>query len=317
MSRSSVEIARCPAPERASALDLLYRHTASVIRSKVLADLLQEADRGELDLSGLWIARRRGRIVGVLMSQALASRSAALWPPEVVCAWGRNPALAEQLVRVVLEDYRARGFRLAQALIDGESHRHAASDLERGGLPHVTDLLYMVRSLTETSGPEAQAVSSRDRPRWQWLAYGPETEAEFAEVLQQTYIGSLDMPELEGVRGLEDILAGQRAGGRLDPTCWRLGRLPDEPEAASVLLLAPGNEASTWEVSYLGLTPQARGRGLGQQALAHALELARPHARRLELAVDIRNRPAEQLYRRAGFRPFDRRGVHVAVLQSK
>ena len=123
------------------------------------------------------------------------------------------------------------------------------------------------------------------------------------------------MPELEGTRGLEDILAGHQAAGLFVPERWRLGRLPGEPEAAAVLLLTevPGRDA--WEVIYLGLTPAARGRGLGRAVIRHALELARGHAPILELAVDLRNTPAVRLYRATGFIPRDRRAVHLAVLR--
>ena len=62
------------------------------------------------------------------------------------------------------------------------------------------------------------------------------------------------------------------------------------------------------------LTPAARGRGLGLAALAHATDLARPHATRLELAVDVRNVPARRLYQAAGLRAFDRRAVHIVTL---
>ena len=132
--------------------------------------------------------------------------------------------------------------------------------------------------------------------------------------MQATYTGSLDMPELEGTRGLEDILAGHQAAGLFVPERWRLGRIPGEPEAAAVLLLtqAPGRDA--WEVIYLGLTPSARGRGLGRAVIRHALELARGQAPVLELAVDLRNTPAVRLYRDTGFTPRDRRAVHLAVL---
>ena len=81
-----------------------------------------------------------------------------------------------------------------------------------------------------------------------------------------------------------------------------------------MILLAATPDRDAWEVVYLGLAPRARGRGLGAQAVAHALELARPHASALELAVDVRNLPAARLYRDAGFIPFDRRAVHLAVL---
>jgi ribosomal protein S18 acetylase RimI-like enzyme len=75
---------------------------------------------------------------------------------------------------------------------------------------------------------------------------------------------------------------------------------------------APGRDA--WEVIYLGLTPAARGRGLGRAAIRHALDLARGQATVLELAVDLRNTPAVRLYRSCGFTPRDHRSVHLAIL---
>jgi mycothiol synthase len=62
------------------------------------------------------------------------------------------------------------------------------------------------------------------------------------------------------------------------------------------------------------LTPAARGRGLGRDVLQHAIELARGHVSRLELAVDCRNIPAARLYQSAGFIARDRRTVHLAIL---
>ncbi len=144
--------------------------------------------------------------------------------------------------------------------------------------------------------------------------FAPETEAEFRSVLQATYAGSLDMPELEGVRSLDDVIAGHRAAGRFDPERWLVGHLPGEPNASAVVLLSEIPDRDAWEVAYLGLTPPARGRGLGLAALEHARRLAAPHAHRLELAVDRRNTPAVRLYRASGFRRFDRRAVHLAIL---
>jgi GNAT superfamily N-acetyltransferase len=121
------------------------------------------------------------------------------------------------------------------------------------------------------------------------------------------------MPELEGVRSLDDIIDGHRAKGQFEPDRWQYGQVPGQPDAAAVLLLEEIPEKDAWEIAYLGLTPAARGRGLGRIAIGHAVELARPLASRLQLAVDIRNHPATRLYEAVGFVPFDRRSVHMVV----
>lgn len=177
-------------------------------------------------------------------------------------------------------------------------------------MPRITALTYMHRDTARPMG----RLTTPNPSAFAWRAFSPETEAEFRAVLQETYHGSLDMPELEGIRSLDDVMASHRAAGRFDPSRWRVGALPEEPGSAAVLLLSEVPDRPAWEVAYLGLTPPARGRGLGRAVLAYALDLARPHVPRLELAVDDRNHPARHLYDIAGFLPFDRRIVHLVVL---
>jgi mycothiol synthase len=301
----SAHVRPCPEGDREAALEVLYRRVPSSLRPRLIADALAESARGYIDLSGLWVAHRRGRIVGAMLTQPLAGRAAAVWAPEVDPSW-RRAATASALVRASLDDLRARGFRIAQALLDESAPRHGAADLARGGMPHVTDLVYLERATT----PPLDVSSGV--PGFHWLGYGASADRGFRAVLQDTYIDSLDMPELEGIRSLDDILASHRAAGRFVAERWRVGRLPGEPDAAAVLLLSEIPDRDAWEVAYLGLTPAARSRGLGRAVLAQALAMAAEHVPRLELAVDIRNHPAIRLYNEAQFRPFDRRAVHLA-----
>jgi len=308
MAGWAVEVGPCAAAEWPAALAVLYRRVPGSLRPRLIADALAEADRGVVDLSGLWAARRGGRVVGALLTQPLAGRAAAVWAPEVEPAWRRG-ATAVALVRAALGDLRDRGFHLAQALLDESAPPQGGADLASGGMPHVTDLLYLE---AETDAAVATRPGS---PPIDWRPFAPETEGEFRAVLEATYAGSLDMPELEGLRSLDDVLAGHRAGGRFVPERWRVGRVRGEPAAGAVMLLSAVPDRDAWEVAYLGLTPEARGRGLGRAAIAHGLGLARPHVARVELAVDVRNRPADRLYRAAGFRPYDRRAVHLALFR--
>jgi mycothiol synthase len=265
-------ISPCPPELCPEALGVLYRKVPATLRAQLVANAIDEAAAGRIDLSGLWIARRRGRLVGALLTQPLAGRAAAVWAPEVDTAWGRA-ALASALIRTALDDLKARGFRIAQALVDASTTRTAAVDLTRGGLPKVTVLTYMHR---DTARPIGRTAARPSTLAFDWRPFGPETEGQFRDVLQSTYTGSLDMPELEGIRSLDDVLASHQAAGRFDPSRWRVGTLPGEPEAGAILLLSEVPDRSAWEVAYLGLTPPARGRGLGRSALAYALDFARP-----------------------------------------
>ena len=307
MTGPPTRIEPCPPEDWAAALALIYIRMHEGARGRQVADALGAADRGEVDLAGLWVARRKGRLVGAMLTQAMAGRAAAVWAPEVVSGWGRAE-LAAGLVRAALDDLQARGFRIAQALLDDSAPARAAGDLARGGLPRVAELASMRRRV------DAPIAVDPAGPRLDWRPYGPDTDAEFRELLERTYVGSLDMPELDGHRSLDDVLAGHRAAGRFDPGRWQVGRLPGSARASAVLLLSAVPDRTSWEVAYLGLAPEARGRGLGRAILARAVELARPHATDLELAVDTRNAPACKLYRGAGFKPFDRRAVHLARL---
>lgn len=304
----AAEIAICPPADQAEALAVLYRRVPRPLRTELIVQAVNQARRGHLDLDNLWVARRRGRIIGAILTQRISGNAAALWPPEVVLTWHR-PALAAALVAAAVGALDRRGVRVVQALLDETAPRRAAADLTRGGLPPVTELAYLARDTdTPLAAPSAPGLG------WSWTPFDPARPEPFRTVLAATHQGSLDMPELEGARSLDDLLAAHTAAGAFDPARWQLGRLPGEPAAAALLLLAHPPHRASWEVAYLGLTPPARGRGLGRAALARALELARPHAPRLELAVDLRNTPARKLYQHAGFHEYDRRAVHLRVL---
>jgi ribosomal protein S18 acetylase RimI-like enzyme len=312
MPDASFVVDLCPQESHAAALKVLYRRIAEPARSELVAAALVEHEAGRLDLSGLWIARRRGHVVGALLTQRLVGRAAAVWPPEVSVPWGlRRAKPAAALVRAALESHRQAGIRVVQSLLDPYATSNAPGDLAAGGLPHITELLYMGR---RTDVPLNVAPGT---PSFTWHAYPTIAEADFRALLQATYAESLDMPELEGVRSLDDVLASHRAAGRFDPNLWYVGRLPGEPDAAAVLLLIDQPERNAVEISYLGLTPQARGRGLGHAVLAHARVIGASLEPRLELAVDVRNTPAVKLYQACGFSPFERRSVHLAVFRDQ
>ena len=67
----------------------------------------------------------------------------------------------------------------------------------------------------------------------------------------------------------------------------------------------------------MGLVPEFRGRGWGRQIARYAQWTARgAGVERLLVAVDATNRPAEKVYRSAGFEIWERRSVFLRFLES-
>jgi len=147
------------------------------------------------------------------------------------------------------------------------------------------------------------------------LAFTPCDRADaglFARTLEATYAGTLDCPEVNGVRTVEEIIAGHRCQGLHDPERWWLAL--DDGRPVAVLLATELPESDGWDLAYLGVVPESRRRGVGRQLTRKAiLEAREAEAGQLLLSVDARNRPAWQLYRGLGFEPYDHREVYLAI----
>lgn len=139
--------------------------------------------------------------------------------------------------------------------------------------------------------------------------------------LSESYIDTLDCPELCGLRTIDDVLESHRAVGRYDPDLWWLVRRHGIAEGCVLLNVCP--EHGSVELVYLGLSPAVRGHGLGSALLNLALRQVLGAAAPAEFgglpglparavvgpggitcAVDTRNAAAMRLYRAAGFQRF-------------
>jgi ribosomal protein S18 acetylase RimI-like enzyme len=291
------------AEERAPALRLLFADLAEGERERRVANALYLIDSGELDPDGLHVMQGPAGLVGALVCVSLAGASALVWPPQSVDD-GRRRQREDLLVRHAGDWLRRRGVKLAQALLPLDEDFRAAP-LERNGFHHVTCLLYLRHGLRPL--PRSDGL-----PRLAYLSYADAGEERFGAALLRTYEGTLDCPELNGVRPVEQVLAGHRAQGRFDPERWWLALEGGRP--VGVLLLSEPADGGDGEVAYVGVAPEARRRGLGRELMLKALAEARAAGHsRLTLTVDARNRPARQLYLDLGFEPFDRREVYLAV----
>lgn len=198
---------------------------------------------------------------------------------------------------------------LLEALLDTEDAARKKIFL-RCNFKKLTDLIYLSRASTL---PVQQLNINKNVS---WLNYDQKNHNLFKNVICQTYHDSLDCPELENMRDMEDVVQSHKAAGAFDPRWWKLMSYNDEP--CGVLLLALLPDSNSMELVYMGLTPAVRGKGLGQLLLQKAAECSRQSGVScLMLAVDCRNHPARKLYGQFDFTEFLRRAVLLYTLPTK
>jgi ribosomal protein S18 acetylase RimI-like enzyme len=312
---------------REAALTLLFSPLSASQRDEQLASVLAAARRHELSLDHLVIALDRDQLLGAVLAVMRPGGAAFLWPP-VARAGSRADEVSTSLLESIAAQVDEQGAVFTQCLLDPSDTRSRAT-LDRGGFPYVTDLILLsrptavegvgdagvegVEMVEESKRPSDQCSSTPLTPSTLSVeSYSADSHAAFARLVERTYEGTLDCPVLARLRGGEDSLEAHRATGRFAPDAWRLYRR--EGQDVGVLLLAEHPDRDLWEVAYLGVVPEARGRGVGRAILRDALALAQRSGRSaIEIAVDAGNIPALRLYRDCGFIDVRRFAVHLRV----
>jgi ribosomal protein S18 acetylase RimI-like enzyme len=289
---------------REVALRLLFSPLPAGQREGQLAETLAAVDRRELSLDNLVVAVDGDQVLGTVLAVVRPGGAVFLWPP-VVRAGIAAEQVSAAMLKSVADRVDAQGAMFTQCLLEPDDARGQAT-LERGGFPYATDLMLLSRSLTTdlpAAGPAAALAVE---------CYSNESHARFARIIERSYDGTLDCPALARLRGGEDSLEAHRATGQFVPNAWRLYR--SAGMEVGVLLLAEHRDRDLWEVAYLGVVPEARGRGMGRAILHDGLAMARDSGHSaIEIAADAGNAPALSLYRGLGFNEIRRFAVHLRV----
>jgi len=285
-----------------AAFRLIFQYLPPEEREHRCANALNLLGRGELNSQGLYIVRGEAGLRGALLCLPVPGCTALLWPPGTVEDNGIE--LEDALLRHARAWLSQRGVKLVQTLLAPEES-FLADPLLRNGFAAITRLWYMRHQLN-------LPVHYLNTPaRLDYQTY--DGDPLFRQTLLRTYEGTLDCPEVNGVRSIDEVLEGHRAQGAYDPQRWWLVR--DGSGPVGVLMMTEMPESGDWEVAYMGVVPEARRHRFGREMLLHALCEARAaDALSVTLSVDARNQPAWNLYRSLGFEPYDQRVVYLAFL---
>jgi len=231
-------------------------------------------------------------IGGMCLWVPSAGRTAMLFGP-ALSDFPEAAAATQQALSAALNDAQAAGVVLAQAMME-PADAAGKTVFAAAGLAQLATLTYMERRPPVT-------VPEFDLPaEFTLRPYDQTTHPLYREAIERSYEGTLDCPALSGMRDLDDVIEGHKAVGPFDPNLW--GVLLRDGKPAGCLLLAEIPARQALELVYLGLTPEARGQGLGRILMQRVLAIASRRAFDVAtLAVDAANGPALRLYRRCGY----------------
>ena len=294
-----------PPEDYAPVLRLLCRHAASDYRDEQMRTTLDGLAAGEISPRGLLGAYRGKRLTGGVFAQTQPGRAALVWTPRTIA--GEPDSTADRLLLAAIDRLVAEQVCLAQVLLE-TGMEDDERFLYRHGFQHLADLLYMV-------SPENEFPTALPDTSLKFEPYTRTNHERLAHVVEASYRQTLDCPLLDGVRQIEDVLAGYRALGTFDPSRWML--VQHEDRDVGCLLLTDHPEHGNWELIYMGVMAPERGHGWGKEITRRAQWMTRQSGRpRLVLAVDAINEPAIRAYSLAGFRAWERRKACVKLLES-
>jgi ribosomal protein S18 acetylase RimI-like enzyme len=286
--------------EANTALGLLFSETDNPAGR--IEETLAAVKRREISLAGLLLAEVAKEPVGAGLFTEQPGRVGFVWPPGVPSGHPLRSTIQEAILADVSRRLDELNLCLGQVILD--PHDGAAREtLIRNGFPFLTDLHYML------SPANASPPCPQPSP-FETETFDAEFNAErFARLVAMTYENTLDCPELSGLRTPEESLAAHQATGRFDPRRWQIFK--HQQQDAGLLLINEHPERDLWEIVYLGVAPQARGKGLGEHMVQTAAAEAGRNSRSIVLAVDARNHLARKIYERCGFLDLTVQSVHL------
>ncbi len=235
----------------------------------------------------------------------------------------RDPDEAiDALSQTLDRELQQRGTRFLQWATDAtdKADDSVPRYCKRFGFHPIGTLDYLHGLVPPAEEADKDALLTFEPIQWQ-----PQPFRQFADLVERTYVETLDCPGLAEYRTAMQTLQGYQASGAYDPALWFNVRGSDEDPIGCMVLANHQPVASAdntdpspvIEIVYMGLIPEARGRGCGKRLVEQAFAAARTvGAERMILGVDQRNTPARDIYQWAGLQPMLTETVWVKSLSS-
>ncbi len=271
-------------------------------RAAVIVDAVLQSKDAANTLVG---ANRNGKLVAAAWGQILPGKTALIWPPRL--SPSEDDSIGDDLLGFLDAQLQLASIQMAQAVLPDNVNHHAKR-FSRAGYTHAADLFYLV---SDVAGMDTESTVEE----LEFVAYQPKNRQRLADIVERTYIDTQDIPALDGVRDIEDVLDGYERTGVFAPELWFF--VQHNGSDVGCLLLTDHPEQNQWELVYVGIVPEARGNRGGVAATKFAQHQTRAAGRgRLILAVDATNDPAVNAYTKAGFVELLRRTIYLKIFST-
>ncbi|WP_146525125.1 GNAT family N-acetyltransferase [Novipirellula artificiosorum] len=250
---------------------------------------------------------------------------------------GHPPEAIRSLRTLLNQTLVQRGVHFVQWATDADDYSEAAETWSEGlGFEWAADLDYMTVDLNGSKiAPLANIPETLSFRPLQWEGGNLARPDQFASLVQQTYVDTLDCPALLKYRTAAETLRNYQQSAAFAPQLWfeilrKSDAIDRERGAASVGVLimglhggedeadAPPNgnpNAAVTELVYMGIVADVRGESFGSQVMQFALQTSHQFgADRMILAVDQQNHYARRLYEACGMRCMLNESVAVKKL---
>ena len=244
-------------------------------------------------------AQRESRTVGVACGQDLPGRMSQI--RNVILAQTETDQTGQHLINALDEAFEKQGAVFSMMVLE-EFPTSVHQWLEISGydsLGHVETRCQPLPTANWPASVEIEFVSGAENKR-----------AELISVIEATYQQSLDCPKLQKLRSTDDLLNGYRGQGLIPTDGWSF--VHHGNTIVGCLLMTAFSGENYWELSYLGLIPEARGQGWGAQIVQQACSQATKGGADLLIAtVDRANQPALAIYEQLGFMTVERNTIYA------
>ncbi|WP_218934200.1 GNAT family N-acetyltransferase [Rosistilla ulvae] len=289
---------RPPRPAESAQIVTLLTAGESEMRRHLItssvAGALKNPDAKTVGLVAACGDQMRGAVIGsalpggtgVLVGLRIATEEQDELTPEAAAE------VAAPLFQALTAYLHALDVRFIQSTCDTQS---PPAELMAVGFQHLADLQYL--------SVEASALNAQVSPELTFVDATELSEEQIVELVEQTYIDTRDCPSMNQYRIASETLASYRAMPQHDPTAWRIAQ--HKGEAIGCVLTLPFVDSNALELTYMGVVPSARGNRWGASLVSEAGRIAQQRGlQTVNLGVDQKNDPAQQIYERFGFTSF-------------